>query len=278
MSISKKGIIFFTALFLSIFVSLNIWIINHSGLVRVFSLLSIKYFNYWSGTLSYGMPIVLGLFFFISIFGIFYIKNIFFIHHSSQELDGVTKFHNLKEIFQNAGHLLNTRRFPIILLVIGLEMAVMNSVDYLTLSGLTKKANCNAEQITFNQCDSGWVTLAGPLKNTQPLISIEKSRNVTHYLSVKDNLPLLIKWEEFVSPSVIHEFPTEVTGVIETINPSHFVFFNKSVFPYEAEQIKILNIDRSPEKKSIFGIVISLIMAVIGLFLLLRKRANVSHP
>ena len=225
MSMTKKGLIFFSALFLMIFIVLNIWIVNHSGLVRFFSVLSIRHFNYWSSTLSYGLPIILGVFTFITVFGIFYAKNIFFLNHSKKELSGQEKLHDLDNIIRQARIKLESKKMAILFLVIGLEMTVMGSIDYCNLSTIKNLAKCSAEQIGFDQCSSKWIQVTSPLQNKVPLISVEKSTRVTHYLSIKDNLPVLIKWETHRSPSIVSPFPAAITGIVLRIVLSLFVFF-----------------------------------------------------
>ena len=275
--INNKGKIFFISLFMIIFASLNIWIINHSGPVRFLSMLSIKYFHYWSSTLSFGLPIILGVFLFILIFGIFYMKGIFFISDPNVSTDGVEKFKQLELFLKSARKKAESKKLAIILQVIGIEMTAMACIDYWNLSSINTLAKCNAEQISMDKCSSKWVILTNQIKNTKPLISIEKSTQVTHYISVKDHLPLLIKMEMHRSPSIMDPFPKIITGIVETMNPSHFVFLDKRIFPFEENQIKIINLDLSPEKNSTIKIIVSLLMSMIGFFLFIKKKTSVKE-
>lgn len=245
------GLIFFC-----IVVTENIWFVNHSGPVGWISSFSIKHFGYWSGLLSYGLPVILGLFIFI-------ITSFFILR------DGEAKVFLL-----NAKSFSERMRLPIVLMVIGFEMCVLGGVRYVKARMVEKIATCSIEEIFLGTCPSRWVTV-----NSHPKpagFSVQERNKIYHYIQPEVKYPIFVLMEGVGNLRDEHiDFPSTINGMLEDMDPGHFLFLKPDDFKFPWASVKVIKLNESPKQSmlsNLIQMVISGVMGVIGIVLFLRKR------
>ncbi len=280
MKISRPTRKYLFFLFLILFILENVWITQHSGPVYWVSELSLRYLGYWSSNLSYGIPIILGLAVWFLIVVFFFHRGVFYLEdEKGQPLEQRPSMDDWKSFWEAFKPRLIHFRFPIVMLVISLELMVLSAIRYSEAKMFGSQAECSLEKIAQSSCESRWIKLPPTTWTGAFRVDVKSSSKIFSYVQLDSKFPVLLKSETYdmEKNDDLLELANKdfVQGLLEPVDYSHYVILKDQGFGIPSSQVKIISWQETPSERltsTTIQFFISLIFAIIGGVVFIRRK------
>lgn len=260
MKFSGRSKILITLLFAVIALIENYWFLTHSGPVRWISDYSIHHFGFWSSMLTYGIPIILGI--------LVLLLGIWIIHREATAQEW-------KEFFEKIRDDSLYYRLPIVLIIVGLELALIGLINIYNVKDVNVRIMCKIEDISSGRCPSRWVSFHRNITDEGAGIAIREKSKILNYIQPRKELPFFVLMETSEREPGMVDVPFIVSGMIHEMDPSHYLFLKKGGFQGPIEAVKVLRFNETPETIRLANRIQAIVffgMSILGIGIYIWKK------